>query len=178
MFFCLFLSNLAGLEVLEFFTALSTSYRKDLRGEERGREGWTGNPLLKQTLSAVPNTETDRGEKEITSTCQTRCWYCGALIFNRLGLHSCVWLFSCVVSVNVYARRPVTQYTFWMKVSQLCGSTLAQLAVLLNLHNLNSLWSDQSRRVVEQLETSSFNWMANIQAFFVGKYPPYGSVLQ
>ncbi|XP_039679210.1 phosphatidylinositol-binding clathrin assembly protein isoform X9 [Perca fluviatilis] len=54
-----------------------------------------------------------------------------------------------------------------MKVSQLCGSTLAQLAVLLNLHNLNSLWSDQSRRVVEQLETSSFNWMANIQAFFV-----------
>lgn len=74
--------------LLQFFTPLFSSYQEDLRVKEEGGRGWTGNPLLRQTLSAVPNTETDRGEKEITSTCQTRCWYCGALIFNRLGLCS------------------------------------------------------------------------------------------
>lgn len=44
------------------------------QGVERGRkrEG-RGNPLLRRTLSAVPNTETDRAEKEITATRQTRC---------------------------------------------------------------------------------------------------------
>ena len=53
-------SNLAGLQFFTALSSLATSYQKDLRGEERKREGWTGNPLLRQTLSAVPNTETDR----------------------------------------------------------------------------------------------------------------------
>lgn len=97
--------------LLQFFTPpflllhlLSEGFESG--GKGGAREGLTGNPLLRQTLSAVRNTETDRGEKEITSTCQTRCWYCGALIFNRLGLHSTRCLlclaFICVLSVSVY----------------------------------------------------------------------------
>lgn len=54
-------SNLAGLQ---FFTPLffsfSSSYQGGFEREERWREGWMGNLLLRQHLSTVPNTKTDR----------------------------------------------------------------------------------------------------------------------
>ncbi len=71
-------SNLAGLQYsYNTLAVLHSSLFLLSGGFERGRKGkggvGRGNPLLRQTLSAVPNTETDRGEKEITSTWQTRC---------------------------------------------------------------------------------------------------------
>lgn len=52
------------------FILLSGGFEKGKK--EAGRGEW-GILFLRRTLSAVPNTETDRGDKEITSTCQTRC---------------------------------------------------------------------------------------------------------
>lgn len=66
-------------------TILHTSRLLLSGGFERVRKkegGVNRESSLSRTISAERQTE-ERGE--ITGTCQTRCWYCGALIFNRLG---------------------------------------------------------------------------------------------
>lgn len=55
-------SNLAGLQFFTPLFSFSSSYQGGFEREERWREGWTGNLLLRQHLSTVPNTKTERGE--------------------------------------------------------------------------------------------------------------------
>ena len=71
---------------------------------------------------------TDRAEKQITNTCQTRCWYCRALIFNRLGPPPhpprCLLCLAFHLCGVCYCVRPLNaRYlcSLWMKVSSLCS---------------------------------------------------------